>query len=266
MGESLYQLVEGVAWITLNRPDAGNALDLSLAERLGDAVRQAEADQDARCVVLRGAGRHFSVGGDVKFFAGTLDLPEEKRRRVYEDILSHTIPAFRRLSTMPKPVLASVHGAVAGVGVSLVGASDLAIAADDAVFAMAFSRIGGTPDSGATYVLSRTASAKKAAELVYLGERFGAADAQDLGLVNWVCPAADLAARTAALARRLADGPTRAYGRSKRLLKAAPVTGLDEQLQAEAESFIAGSVLPEFAEGLRSFLEKRDPDFRSAVA
>lgn len=265
MAEGLYRIEENIGWITFDRPEVGNPIDLAFAARLGDALRAAEEDREVRCVVLRGSGRHFSVGGDVKYFAESLKLQGGARQRVYEDILAQTIPAFRRIATMPKPVIASVQGAVAGAGLSLVGACDLAIAASDAFFTMAFSRIGATPDSGASYVLAQLASPKKAAELIMLGNRFDAAQALSLELVNWVCPPDELEARTRQLAQQLADGPTRAFGRSKALLHAARRNSLDAQLQAEAAAFMAGSIGEEFEEGLRSFLDKRAPDFRSVT-
>ncbi len=263
MTNDFYRVDGNVGWITFDRPEAGNAVDLAFATRLGEALRRAEQDPQVRCVVLRGAGQHFSVGGDVKYFAKSLSLGEADRQRFYEDILAQTMPAFRRIVTMPKPVVASVHGAVAGVGVALVGACDLAIAASDAFFTMAFTRIGGTPDSGTSHVLARLTSPKIAAELIMLGERFDAARALQLDLVNWVCPPEELASRTLQLALRLADGPTGALGRSKGLLHRARHASLDEQLQAEAAAFVAGATMPEFEEGLRSFLEKRPAAFPS---
>lgn len=263
MTEDLYRVDGNVGWITFDRPEAGNPVDLAFATRLGEALRLAELDPHVRCVVLRGAGKHFSVGGDVKSFAGSLGLSEAERRCFYEDILAQTMPAFRRILTMPKPVIASVQGAVAGVGVALVGACDLAIAASDAFFTMAFTRIGGTPDSGTSYVLAQLTSPKIAAELIMLGDRFDAARALQLDLVNWVCPPEELASRTLVMAQRLADGPTAALGRSKRLLHMARHASLDDQLQAEAAAFISGATMPEFEEGLRSFLAKRPPAFRS---
>lgn len=265
MNEDLYRVEESIGWITFDRPEAGNPIDLAFAVRLGDALRTAEEDPQVRCVVMQGSGKHFCVGGDVKYFAESLNLRGAARKRVYEDILMHTIPAFRRIATMPKPVIASVHGAVAGAGVSLVGACDLAVAANDAFFSMAFTKIGGTPDSGASYVIAQLASPKKAAELIMLGDRFDAAKALELELVNWVCAPDERAARTLQLARRLADCPTSALGRSKALLHSARHNSLDTQLQAEAASFIAGSTGAEFEEGIRSFLEKRSPAYRSTT-
>ena len=264
MPQGLYSVEDNIGWITFDRPEAGNAIDRDLAARLGDALRAAEEDPQVRCLVLRGSGKHFSVGGDVKYFAESLKLQGGARQKFYEDILTHTMPAFRRIATMPKPVIASVHGAVAGAGISLVGACDLAIASHDAFFSLAFTRIGGTPDSGASYVLAQLTSPKKASELVLLGDRFDAARALELELVNWVCAPDERVARTLQLARRLADGPTSAFGRSKALLRSARHQSLDTQLQAEASSFMAGSTGAEFEEGVRSFLEKRAPTYWSA--
>ncbi|HEX2510559.1 MAG TPA: enoyl-CoA hydratase-related protein [Microvirga sp.] len=255
-------VTDGIAFITLNRPDAMNAVDIDAAEQFAEAVAEVEAEPHVRCVVLRGAGRHFTAGGDVKLFHATLAMSEEERASVFERILGFMNPAITGLRSMPKPVLTSVQGVAAGLGVSLIGASDLAIAADDAVFTLAFGRIGGTPDSGASFALPRMLGAKRASQLVFLGDRFDARQALDWGLVNWVVPSADLARQTDDLAARLAAGPTGAFGRAKALLQRSLETDLASQLEAERESFVRSSNTREFREGLSSLLEKREPDFR----
>jgi 2-(1,2-epoxy-1,2-dihydrophenyl)acetyl-CoA isomerase len=250
-----------VAWITLNRPQSRNALDAELTAQLRDAVFAAEADAGVRCVVIRG-GEHFMAGGDLKafnekFLGGGADQTREAFQRLFRD--AH--PMIMSLRRMPKPVLASVAGSAAGFGLSLMMACDLAIAADNAVFTLAYSLIGASPDGGSTYALPRIVGARKAMEIALLGERFDAAAAERLGLVNRVVPALDLASETQRLAMRLAAGPTAAYGRTKALLNASFDNSLEAQLESEARLFAEGATGHDFAEGVRAFIEKRKPTF-----
>ncbi len=172
-------------------------------------------------------------------------------------------PLIYLIRRLPKPVLASVQGACAGLGVSLVLAADLALAADSAFFTLAYSRLGTTPDGGATYFLPRTVGSKRAAELAMLGDRIDAATAERYGMVNRVIPADRLAEETRAWATRLANGATGAIGRTKALLSASGGRDLESQLQAEAVSFSLCSDSDEMAEGVKAFIEKRPPDFVS---
>ena len=162
---------------------------------------------------------------------------------------------------MPKPIVAVVQGAAAGFGLSLVLAADLALAAEDAIFASGYIHLGTSPDGGMTATLARVVGLKQAAELMLLGDRFDARRALELGLVNRVVPADALAAEAAGLAARLAAGPTYAYGRTKALLQATLGDAFDAQLRRETESFAACAATADFAEGVRAFLEKRRPVF-----
>jgi 2-(1,2-epoxy-1,2-dihydrophenyl)acetyl-CoA isomerase len=173
-------------------------------------------------------------------------------------------PLLVRLRQMPKPVVAAVQGAAAGVGLSLVLASDLAIAAEDAVFASGYIHLGTSPDGGLTATLARAVGLKHAAELMMLGDRFDAPRAVQLGLINRIVPPAALDAEAMALATRLANGPTHAYGRTKALLQATLGDAFEAQLRRETESFAACAATGEFVEGVRAFLEKRRPIFSKA--
>lgn len=250
-----------IATLTLNRPQALNALDLAMSDALRDATERVENDAAIRVVVLRGAGAHFMAGGDIKWFHTLLDLPAAERRARFERVIEAVHDAVIRLRRMPKPVLASVHGAVAGFGLALMNACDLAIAAADAYFTLAYCHIGTSPDGGATYGLPRLVGAKRAMEIALLGDRFDAGRALELGLVNRVVVAADLAAETRKLAERLAAGPTAAYAKTKRLLNEAVNRPLAEQLLAEQDSFAASTLTDDFAEGVRAFVAKRKPRF-----
>jgi 2-(1,2-epoxy-1,2-dihydrophenyl)acetyl-CoA isomerase len=252
----------GVAIIRLNRPDVLNAVDLETARRLREAVIVAERSSSARCVLLTGVGKHFSAGGDVRFFRGTLDLPLDERRGVFDEILHVLNDVIPRLRFMPKPVVASARGAVAGLGVSLVAACDVALAAHDAVFSMAYCAIGGVPDSGASAAVARLTNRKRAAELVLLGERFDAREARELGLIGRVVESGELDAETKKICAALAKGPTWALGRPKQLLNRGDTTPLEVQLDLERKAFIDCVATNDFAEGLQAFAARRAPAFR----
>jgi 2-(1,2-epoxy-1,2-dihydrophenyl)acetyl-CoA isomerase len=227
----LYSVADGVATITLNRPQVMNALDAGMIGQLRAAAERCADDALARAVIIRGNGPAFLAGGDVSVFRANLPrLPQLVREGARE--LHHAISALRRA---PKPVLACVHGAVAGAGVSLLAASDLAIAADDTQFTL---------------------------ELMLLSDPVDARTALQYGLVNWVTDATRLAAETAAIASRLAKGATVAYAETKRLVGEGQERALAGQLDAEAEAFARCAGTRDFAEGVTAFVEKRKPDFK----
>jgi 2-(1,2-epoxy-1,2-dihydrophenyl)acetyl-CoA isomerase len=248
---------DGVATLLLNRPQVLNAMDGEMMRQLRPAVEALEQDPAVRAVVLRGEGAAFMAGGDVAVFHKHLaELPELILTWGTEMHL-----AFLALRRMGKPVLASVHGAVAGAGFSLMCAADLAIAAADTRFTLAYANIGASPDGGSTHFLPRLVGYKKAMELMMLPDRFDAETARAMGLVNWVVPAADLAAETAKLARRLAEGPTAAFGEAKRLLNQSFDTPMEKQMQQELLAFARGARGHDLPEGVRAFVEKRKPVF-----
>ena len=250
-----------VATLTLNRPKALNALNHELTLALRDAVFAAEHDRAVRCLVLRG-GEHFMAGGDLKWFHQQLAGAQAAQLRPQFETFVHEVHGvIVSLRRMPKPVLASVRGAAAGFGLSLMMACDLALAADNAYFTLAYTAIGTSPDGGSTFALPRIVGSKKAMEIAMLGERFDAATAERLGLVNRVVPAAALEAETAKFAARLAAGPTTVYGRTKALLHASLQNSLESQLQREAEAFAQSASEPAFAESVRAFIEKRKPQW-----
>lgn len=251
----------GIATITLNRPDSLNALDSEMADALAAVTARVEADPSLRCVVLRGAGEHFMAGGDLKLFRGVLEQPPEARRDFFLDLIGRVHPAIASLRRMPKPVLASLRGATAGIGFSLALAADLAIAAEDATFTLAYSRIGTSPDGGSSHLLPRLVGLRKAMEIALLSERFDAAAAARLGLVNWVVPGAELERETLRIAQRLAAGPQAALAASKRLLSDSLERSLDAQLEAERRSFADCAATADFAEGVAAFVEKRPARF-----
>ena len=252
---------DGVATIVLNRPEVLNALNPEMARALKEATSSVAADSNVRCVVIKGAGEHFMAGGDVRHFHKLLqESPRDAGEKIggeIEDV--HAV--ITSIHGMPKPVIASIRGASAGFGMSLVAACDLAIAAEDAVFSLAYCRIGTSPDGGSTWTLPRMVGLKRAMELALLGDRITPQQASDYGLINWVVPEAELDQKTAELAARLAAGPRDALARTKFLLGQSSNADLASQLAAEKAKFIAGVTEAEFAEGVSAFVEKRAARF-----
>ena len=249
----LHQADAGVVTITLNRPEALNALNAVMRRELLAAIKAAARDAEVRAIVITGAGRGFCAGADLRGGSG-----EREFRRVLTDEYNPLIEAIRGV---PKPVVASVNGVAAGAGVSLAFAADLVIAAADARFVPAFNRIALVPDSGLTRTLVRALGRHRALEIL-LGEReLKPDDARDAGLVATVVPGDALISETRALATRLASGPTGAIGLTKRLINAAEDETLAESLAVEAALQEVAGRGADHAEGVAAFAEKREPDF-----
>ena len=244
---------DGVETLTLNRPDALNALNRDLRRELLAALNAARKDEAVRAIVITGAGRGFCSGADLR--GGTA---EREFRRV---LTSEYNPLIEALRGLPKPIVAAVNGVAAGAGVSLALAADIVLAGESARFVPAFARIGLVPDSGLARVMVRALGRHRAFEIL-MGERqLGAVEAGDLGLVAAVVPDGELAGATRALAQRLAAGPTRGIGLTKRLLNAAEDATLGEALAAEADLQELAGRTGDHAEGVAAFGEKRDPEF-----
>jgi len=252
---------EAVLEIVLNRPEILNAVNRELIAQLAAAAAEAGEDREVRAILLRGAGAHFCAGGDITMFGELISLEPEARAAALYEIVDGLHPMLISFRQMPKPIVAAVQGAAAGFGLSLVLAADLAIAAEDAVFASRYIHLGTSPDGGMTMTMPRIVGLKRAAELLFLGDRFDARRALELGLVNRIVPPAALATEAMTLATRLANGPTHAYGRTKALLESSVGQLLDAQLQRETESFAACAGTEEFVEGVRAFIAKRPPNF-----
>ena len=246
----------GIATIVLNRPQVMNAMDGEMMRQLRPVTEAVEKDASVRAVVLRGEGAAFMAGGDVAVFHQHLaelpDLIVTWGREMHA--------AFLALRRMGKPVLASVHGAVAGAGFSLMCAADLAIAAADTRFTLAYANIGASPDGGSTYFLPRLVGYKKAMEMIMLPDRFDAQTARRHGLVNWVVPNEKLAEETARIAQRLAAGPTRAFAEAKRLVNQS-LDPLGAQMEQELQAFSRCARGADLKEGVSAFVEKRKPVF-----
>lgn len=244
-----YALADGVATLTLNRPDRMNALSSALRRDLIDALDRAGAE--ARCVVLTGAGRGFCSGQDLIDAGGfdTLDLGATLRDE-YE-------PLLRRIYDCPVPTICAVNGAAAGAGANLALAADIVIAARSASFTQAFARIGLIPDAGGTYWLPRLVGHARALAMCLTAEPIPAQTAADWGLIWQAVDDDALAPTVAALAARLAAGPTLAYRLAKQALRASPANTLDAQLALEAALQAQAGASDDFREGVMAFLEKR---------
>ena len=263
-GPLLLEIKERVCWLTLNRPEVLNAIDRDMAAALNDATDIARHDPDVRAVVIEGAGDHFMAGGDLKFFKERIDAEPDKAviKEEFENFVRDVHPTMVNLREMPQPVIAVVRGSAAGFGVSLMIASDLAIAADDAVFTLAYSHVAVSADGSSTYNLPRLVGVKKAYELMILSEQFGAEEAKRLGLITRIVPSGEVAERAAKLAGQLAAGPTHAYGETKRLFNRSLSSSLDDQLTAEEQAFGGCAATEDFEEAITAFLEKRKPEFK----
>jgi 2-(1,2-epoxy-1,2-dihydrophenyl)acetyl-CoA isomerase len=250
-----YEVADAIATITLDRPEALNALTVPMKQELLAAFRLVARDRDVRAVVLTGAGRAFCAGQDLKerLAPDAAPLAVEVRER-YNPIIA----AMRRLD---QPIVGAINGVAAGAGASLAFACDIRVAAEGAHFVLAFGRIGLVPDSGATWFLPRLVGPAKAAELALLGESLSAVDAERFGLVARVVPADALAAEARDVAVRLAGLAPLALSLTKRALERSWSVSLDEALEDEAHRQGVAGATSDHAEGLAAFLEKRPPRF-----
>lgn len=243
-----------IARLQLNRPAALNALDVPTAQAFHAACRRIAGDSAVRAVGLSGAGRAFCAGGDV---ASMNADPVAIGRQLIDAMHG----ALLLLAQLDAPVVASVQGAAAGAGLGLVLGCDLAIAAEGARFTVAYPAIGASADCSTTWGLPRVVGVRRAMELALLSDTLDAQQALQLGLVNQVVPAAELADRSDALLRRLAAGPTRALGQLKRLVRSSLDHDLQQHLDAEAQGFLACAATQDFREGTAAFLQKRRAEF-----
>jgi 2-(1,2-epoxy-1,2-dihydrophenyl)acetyl-CoA isomerase len=262
--ELLASLDDGVLTLTLNRPEARNAMTGLMTEALAQQLASAELDAAVKCVVLTGAGGGFCGGGDVKAMAASGDGTVGDntidgaihRQRVNQRATSG------KLFTMPKPTIAALPGAAAGGGLALALACDLRVMASTAFLTTAFARVGFSGDYGGTYFLTQLVGSAKARELYFLSERVDAQEALRLGLVNWVCEPDALAETTRKIAGRLASGPTVAYRYMKENLNRAMAGDVDDCLDLEATHHVHCGQTADHREAAKAFVEKREPVFQ----
>ena len=260
----LASIEDGVLTLTLNRPEARNAMSGAMTEALAKQLASAEFDRNVKCIVLTGAGKGFCAGGDVKGMAA----------RGYGTVGDNTIDAAihrqrvnqrataGKLFKMPKPTIAALPGAAAGAGLGLALACDLRIMASNAILTTAFARVGFSGDYGGTYFLTQLVGSAKAREMYFLSDRVNADEALRLGLTNWVCEPDALVAKTREIALRLANGPTVAYRYMKENLNRAMTGDVDDCLDLEATHHVHTGQTEDHREASRAFVEKREPVFK----
>jgi len=255
----LLDLSDGVATITLNRPDAMNSLDVVTKELLLETVRQVADDPTARCVVLTGTGRAFCTGQDLKEHISI--LRSESSDALFRTVDEHYNPIVTALAGMAKPVIAAVNGVAAGAGASLAFACDLRILADTAGFNLAFANVALSCDTGASYHLQRLVGRAKALELLYFPRTVKAAEADELGLATRVVPADELAGEVRALAERLAAGPTVALGAMRQSVAYAAGHSFEEALAFESTMMTKTGATADHAAAVAAFVAKEKPTF-----
>jgi len=261
MPEILFERRGGAAIVTLNRPEARNAVTAGMVHEFHEFLRKIEADRSIRCVLLKGAGEHFMAGGDVKSFAEAMSLAPDERRELFEARVRAVAPLLQTMERMPQVLVAAVKGACAGAGVSWVAGADLAIAARSSFFVLAQIRLGVSPDGSGTYWLPRTVGLKRAKQMALLGDRISAEEAERWGLVNRVVDDAQFDRVVEEWINRLAAGPALALGLTKKLLNESLGNPYAGQLDREAESFSRCTADADFGEGVQAFIAKRNPRF-----
>ena len=253
----LFDVSEGIATITLNRPKAFNALNEDLGIELGDALHICDESYSIRVVVITGSGRAFCAGGDVKSFSEHMDTIDSHIMRL-TGIIHSSISLMAR---MKKPVICAVNGMAAGGGMSLALAGDLILATQSAKFIMAYTQIGASPDGSSSFTLPRIIGVKKALELTLLNPLLTAQEALVWGIVNQIFPDDRFTHEVNAIATRLAQGPTIAYGQAKALFYNSMQETLETQMHNEALSLAACGHTQDLKEGVVAFMEKRLPHF-----
>jgi len=253
-----FEVRDNVAWLTINRPDALNAINAQATHEFCDIVNRISGDRSVRAVVLTGAGdRAFCAGGDVAEFKAKGDDVESLVREMTGVL--HV--GISRLAWLPAPVIAAVNGVAAGAGLSFAACCDLAIAADTAKFTSAYTHIGLTPDGSSTFFLTRILGRRRVMEMYLTNRVLSAGEALEWGLVNRVVPAADLMSEVTRLATQLANGPTRAYAGVKKLVMMSPNDTLESQMERETRVIAEMSRTKDAREGISAFIAKRKPTF-----
>jgi 2-(1,2-epoxy-1,2-dihydrophenyl)acetyl-CoA isomerase len=256
----LYEKSENIATITLNRPEVLNAINETMGRELLESLNATNRDDEVRCVIITGNGRAFSAGEDIQDLRGEYERGQNPR--LGERILHKYNPIIRRIRQTPKPIIAAVNGVAAGAGAGIAYSCDIRIASDQAKFIQAFIRIGLAPDSGTSFFLPRLVGFPKALELSLTGEELTGKDAERLGLVTKTVPADQLMATTRDLAAKLAQGPTKALGLTKRALNKSIAADLEATLQYESYLQEIAGTTSDHIEAVKAFFEKRKPVFK----
>ena len=255
MSAILFEINEGVATITLNRPDKLNAFNREMALLLQQKLDEASSLHEVRCVVITGAGKAFCAGQDLA------ELTGEQPPSMSQILSEHYNPIVQRIRNLPKPVLAAVNGVAAGAGANIALCCDIVIAKSSASFIQAFSKIGLIPDSGGTYFLPRLIGWQKAMALAMLGDKVDAQQAEQLGMIYKSIDEVAFDAETTKLARKLAQMPTRGLALTKHAFNQSYNNNLETQLMLEDKMQQEAALTHDYHEGVAAFLEKRHPNF-----
>lgn len=249
----------GVGVITLNRPDKLNAFSDELTFQLQDALKEMEKDKEVRAIILTAAGRGFCAGQDLQSRSIAQEMGE--RPSLGDSIRRRYNPIVIKLRRIEKPIIAAVNGVAAGAGASIAFACDYRIVTDKVNFIQSFTKVGLIPDSGATFILTRLVGLTKAFELMLSADKLSAEEALNLGIINKIVGEDDLMKEAVALAEKLAAGPTKAFGLTKRAVNRAVFDDLEELLEYEASLQEIAGRSDDFAEGVKAFVEKRTPQY-----
>ncbi len=256
-----FEVKEGIAYITLNRPEALNAINLELSKDLMHALLECERDRNISVIVLKGNGRLFCAGGDLRsFFTQGERLPQ-----YIKEVTTYLHAAISRLTRMDSPVIASVHGFAVGAGMSLALACDMVIAAETARFKVGYTRVGLTPDGSMSYFLPRLVGLRRALELTLTNRVLSAQEALNWGLITRVVPEGELLSETVAMATQLAAGHRKALGAAKRLMHQGLNETLETQMENESQTIANIAQTSDTREAITAFIEKRAPRFKGGM-
>jgi 2-(1,2-epoxy-1,2-dihydrophenyl)acetyl-CoA isomerase len=261
MADVEFEVRDNVAYVTLNRPEAANALNAEVARQLDEAALQCDENPEVRAVLMTGAGRMFCGGGDLKAFAAQ---SPERLPAYLKSVTFYFHEAIHRFARMCAPLVVAVNGNAGGGGMSLALSGDIVLAAESARFTMAYTRVGLTPDGSSTYTLPRLIGFRRAAELMLTNRTLTAREAEQIGLITRAVPDGELRDQAQATARELAQGATRAFGGVKRLLYSSATSSLAEQMELETEWIAEAARTRDAQEGIMAFLGKRTPKFSGA--
>ena len=252
---------KGIYRITMNRPKQLNALNRDLLNGLMAAIGEAGSDASVRCVVLCGAGNHFMAGGDIGYFYTLRDQDSETKSKEYESLISEVHVLVEKMAELPVPIIASVRGAAAGFGISLVAGCDLAVASDTSFYTSAYNLLGTSPDGGSTYYIPRSVGIKKAMEIALLTKRYNSQQALEMGLINKVVDDNELEDATSEIAGTIVKSARESVTNTKHLIRQSLNTDLNKQLKSELDCFLECALTADFTEGVTAFVEKRKPNF-----
>lgn len=258
MNDLLFEIRNNVGYITLNRPDAANALNAELVRELEEVSLRCDEDPAVRAVVMTGAGKMFCGGGDLKSFAAQ---PPAQLPAYLKKVTFYLHKAIHRFARMSAPLIVAVNGNAGGGGMSLALAGDIVLAAESSRFTLAYTRVGLTMDGSSTYFIPRLIGLRRTMELALTNRVLTAREAESIGLITRAVPDGDLMKQAETLANELAQGATKAYGGIKRLMYASANNTLDEQMELEGEAIADAGRTRDAREGIASFLAKRPPKF-----